>query len=246
MSRYGSHFDTMPRMDTFYAHDMLFVLENFDESSFGVVERINPARQLEKANIILEVMKDGSIDYASEYRRRVENLRRWQRRNARNSVYAKNTGTGGKNAGASAQHGNTRNGGAATGKGRGADEVKPKRSTTDTNDGGKMSQEANTFLRHFTGEIKAEEFLYLSNVEKATIGSSVKSRKTYLSDNAKTGLVWAHDSTNTHAYLYECNEDDSITVTDILDATRDIAIIERITERMQNYGRTGASVRRNR
>ena len=134
MSRYGSHFDTMPRMDTFYAHDMLFVIENFDESSFGVVERINPATQLEKANIVLEVMKDGSIEYASEYRRRVENLRRWQRQHARNSVHAENTGTGEKNAGASAQHGNTRNGGTTAGKGHGVDEVNPKRSIKELSD----------------------------------------------------------------------------------------------------------------
>jgi len=128
MSRYGDHFDTMPRLAAFHAYDMLFVIQNLDESSFHVIEEIDPAKQQEKANIALEVMKDENIEYASEYRRRVENLRRWQRRNSRDSLFAENTGTGKETAGASAQHGYPRNGGTVAGEDSGDNRAKGKSS----------------------------------------------------------------------------------------------------------------------
>ena len=246
MSRYGSHFDTMPRMDTFYAHDMLFVIENFDESSFGVVERIDPATQLEKANIVLEVMRDGSIEYASEYRRRVENLRRWQRQHARNSVHAENTGTGGKNAGASARHGSTRNGGAAAGKGSGTDKVKPKNSqdpyrqrppAEDTNVGGKMSRDLNkqqkSFFRHFDGKILVTDSLTMSGLEKKIVASAIKTGYAVLDEDAVGGYVRSSDGKNNYVYTFIV-EGAHVRVTDVLDYELDADAIEIIERRTAN------------
>ena len=98
MSRYGSHFDTMPHMDAFHAHDMLFVVENFSETGFGVVEAIDPAKHQAKANIVWEVMKDGDIGSVTSYRRRVEALRSQRGRYAGNSLLAQNTGARGSDA----------------------------------------------------------------------------------------------------------------------------------------------------
>ena len=66
-----------------------------------------------------------------------------------------------------------------------------------------------------------------------------------MSKTAVDGLVWAHSFNRGYAYTFLCNPDYSVTVTDVLDAESDIAIINRTTERMINYARTGASVRRN-
>ena len=139
MSRYGGSFDSAPHMDTFYAHDMLFVVENLDETHFNVVDAIDPAKHHEKSKFVREVMSNGDIEYASEYRRRIENLRSWQRRNARNSVSAQNTGTGRKNAGAYAQHGGSGDGGSAAGKSGRAYEVKTSRETDSI--GNKLTEE---------------------------------------------------------------------------------------------------------
>ena len=122
--RHGGNLASMPQMDTFYAHDMLFVLENYDETSFGVIEAIDPAKHQEKANLVLEVMKDGNIEYPSEYRRRIENLRRWKRRNAGDSMFAGNTRTGAEDAGTSSQYGTTRNRGAVAKESSGVDNSK--------------------------------------------------------------------------------------------------------------------------
>ena len=124
MSRYGGHFDSAPNMDTFYAHDMLFVVENLDETHFNVVDVIDPEKQHEKSKYVREVMSNGNIEYASEYRRRLENLRSWQRRNVGNSMSAKNARTRRGDAGAYAQYGDPGNGSAVVVESGGADEVK--------------------------------------------------------------------------------------------------------------------------
>ena len=124
MNRYGGHFDSAPNMDTFYAHDMLFVVENLDETHFNVVDVIDPEKQHEKSKYVREVMSNGNIEYASEYRRRLENLRSWQRRNVGNSVSAKNARTRRGDAGAYAQYGDPGNGSAVVVESGGADEVK--------------------------------------------------------------------------------------------------------------------------
>lgn len=103
MAKYGDSFDSAPRFDHIYAHNMLYVIENFDENQFGAIEVIDPGKDQVKATIVVEVMKDGSIEYASDYRRRVENLWRWQRRNDRNSMHVEDTGAGESNAESHAQ-----------------------------------------------------------------------------------------------------------------------------------------------
>lgn len=44
MEKYGSHFEDMPRIDYTFAHDRFYVFENLDESSFGVIQRLDPAK----------------------------------------------------------------------------------------------------------------------------------------------------------------------------------------------------------
>ena len=107
------------------------------------------------------------------------------------------------------------------------------------------SRKVNTFLRHFTGEVREGEYIWLSNVEAATIKSNIKSRDTYLNKDASGGLVWAHSATKQYAYVFICNPDYSVTVTDVYDADSDIDTINRTTERMINYARTGSDIRRN-
>lgn len=108
-----------------------------------------------------------------------------------------------------------------------------------------FSRETERFFQHFTGAIKTDEYIWLSNVEAATIKSNIKSRATYLNQDASRGLVWAHSAKKEYAYVFNCNSDYSVTVTDILDAESDIAIINAMTERMENYGRTVTRIQRN-
>ena len=113
---------------------------------------------------------------------------------------------------------------------------------------GRTSRESarvNAFFRHFTGAIKTDEYISLSNVEAATIKSNIKSRATYLNKDASGGLVWAHSLKKEYAYVFICNPDYSVTVTDVYDADSDIDTINRTTERMVNYARSGSDIRRN-
>ena len=75
-------------------------------------------------------------------------------------------------------------------------------------------------------------------LEFATIKSNIKFRATYLNESGRGVLVWAHNKNKNYAYIFTCSLDFSVTVTDVLDAERDISTINTITDRMKNYART--------
>lgn len=98
MSKYGGQFDEAPRIDYTFAHDNLYVFENFDETSFGVIDRLDPAKQPEKADCIMEVFKNGVIGDVQDYRRGIVRLRSFQKLRSVHFVDAENRGTSAGNA----------------------------------------------------------------------------------------------------------------------------------------------------
>ena len=109
MSKYGSHFDEMPVIDFVYAHDILYVLENMDETHFGVLERVNPATNKTKADIIVEVFKDGSIRDIQDYRGRFTRMRNFQKLRSVYHSSSRNRGSSTVNAGLDTGTGNSSN-----------------------------------------------------------------------------------------------------------------------------------------
>ena len=107
MSRYGDHFDSMPDTDVFHAHDRLYVVENFDETAFGVLKVIDPAKYPEKANTIWEVYRNGETGQAADHSNRLEDLRSSSGYSAGNTVYAGNAGAGRSDAGIHTEYGNS-------------------------------------------------------------------------------------------------------------------------------------------
>ena len=61
MLKYGNKFDTMPSMDYIFANDNLFVINNYDETSFSVTRKINPAKDKVLADKIVEAFRNGSV-----------------------------------------------------------------------------------------------------------------------------------------------------------------------------------------
>lgn len=98
MAKYGGKFDEAQRIDYTFAHDNLYVFENFDETSFGVIDRIDPAKQPEKADYVMEVFKDGVIGDVQDYRRGITRLRNFQKLRSVHFVDAENRGTSAGNA----------------------------------------------------------------------------------------------------------------------------------------------------
>jgi len=101
------------------------------------------------------------------------------------------------------------------------------------------TRKVNTFLRHFTGEVKAGEYIYLSNIEKATIKSNIKTRFSHLAPDAKRGIVSAHDRSKGYTYHFICNADYSVTVIDVFDDVADRAIIDRLLKEVTGYDSAG-------
>lgn len=98
------------------------------------------------------------------------------------------------------------------------------------------TKKVNTFLRQFTGEVREGEYIYLSNIEKATIGSNIKTRFGHISPEAKRGVVSAHDRHNGYTYHFTCNADYSVTVIDVLDDVEDRVIIDRFLKEIAGNG----------
>ncbi len=237
MNKYGNKFDAMPRVDIFNAHDMLFVVENFDETSFGVLDAVDPAKNEAKTELVREVMENGNIEYAEEYRRRAENLRSWKRRNARNHMFAENSGTRREDVGVYAHNGRTAGGKYSVGKsgenskGKFSLESetisKLKREKTPPVADGKLSRETslerNKFLqRMFSGEIKIDSEYFADTQELAMIRVAVKSGNGRLGKTKRFGSVFAYHN----YYLFKFNEDYSITIENVFDPESDNSIIE--------------------
>ncbi len=97
MAKYGGKFDEAQRMDYTFAHDNLYEFENLDETSFGVIDRLDPAKQPEKADYIMEVFKDGVIGDVQDYRRRIKDWRSFQKLRSVHFLDAENRGAGAGN-----------------------------------------------------------------------------------------------------------------------------------------------------
>ena len=99
MEKYGDHFEEMPGIDYTHAHDMLYVFENLDETHFGVLERIDPARNKAKADIYVEAFNNGSIQDYQDLSGRVARLRNFQKLRSMYRSDAGNSRAGTSNAG---------------------------------------------------------------------------------------------------------------------------------------------------
>jgi N12 class adenine-specific DNA methylase len=110
MSKYGGDFENMPTIDYIYAHDLLYVIENFDETHFGVYERIDPAKNKAKADIMVEAFKNEPVQDVRDLSGRIARLRNFQKLR---SVYRSSS----RNAGASAGNGGLDSGSGGTADG---------------------------------------------------------------------------------------------------------------------------------
>ena len=90
MLKYGNKFDTMPSMDYIFANDNLSVINNYDETSFSVTRKINPAKNKVLADKIVEAFKNGSITNTREYNSIAKMLWNNARRGNGDNVHAGN------------------------------------------------------------------------------------------------------------------------------------------------------------
>ncbi len=98
MLKYGNKFDTMPSMDYIFANDNLFVINNYDEASFTVTRKIDPAKDKALADKTVEALKNGSIETTRDFYRWAEMLRDNARRGTGDNVHAGNRRTAGNDA----------------------------------------------------------------------------------------------------------------------------------------------------
>ena len=119
MLKYGNEFDTMPSMDYIFANDSLFVINNYDETSFAVTRKIDPANDKVLADIIVEALKNGSITNTREYNSIAKMLRNNARRGNGDNVHVRNGRTAGDNARLDDKSERAANRGSATDKGSG-------------------------------------------------------------------------------------------------------------------------------
>lgn len=98
MLKYGGRVDTMPNMDYIFANDNLFVVNNYDETRFTIVRKIDPAKDKALADQIVEAIKNGSITNTGKYNSTAEILRDNARRGNGDNVHAGNGRAAGSNA----------------------------------------------------------------------------------------------------------------------------------------------------
>ncbi len=103
----------------------------------------------------------------------------------------------------------------------------------------KESRKVTTFLRHYTGEVIEGEYIYLSNIEKATIKSNIKTGFAHIAPDAKRGIVSAHALNKEYTYHFVCNADYSVTVIDVLDNVADRTLLDRLLKEVIGDDRTG-------
>lgn len=101
------------------------------------------------------------------------------------------------------------------------------------------NNKVNTFLRHFTGEVRESEYIWLSNIEKATIKSNIKTGFGHIAPDAKRGIVSAHNRSKGYTYHFVCNADYSVTVIDVLDDVADSVIIDSLQKEVAGNDSTG-------
>ena len=123
MLKYGSQFDAMPSSDYIFANDRLFVIENYNETSFDIVKRVDPAKDKILADKIVEAFKDGSIETTGDFDRWAKALRNNARRSNGNNVHVGNRGAAGSDARLDDRSGRAADGGTIADNSGGANEV---------------------------------------------------------------------------------------------------------------------------
>ena len=119
MEKYGDHFDEMPGADYTHAHDMLYVFENLDETHFNVLERIDPAKNRVRAEIIVEAFENGSIRDAKDISGGLARLRNFQKLRSVYRSDARNRGAATGNGGLDSGSGISSDGNGVPGEGSG-------------------------------------------------------------------------------------------------------------------------------
>ena len=133
MEKYGDRFDEMPVIDYTHAHDQLYVFENLDETRFGVLEIVDPAKNKMKADIVVEAFSYGSVQNIQDLNGRITRLRNFQKLRSVYHSNARNRGTGTGNAGLGTGYGGSSNGSGLPGAGSGNQEQHQQRTNTLTN-----------------------------------------------------------------------------------------------------------------
>lgn len=123
MLKYGSQFDAMPSSDYIFANDRLFVIENYNETSFDIVKRVDPAKDKILADKIVEAFKDGSIETTGDFDRWAKALRNNARRSNGNNVHVGNRGAARSDARLDDRSGRAADGGTIADNSGGANEV---------------------------------------------------------------------------------------------------------------------------
>ena len=103
----------------------------------------------------------------------------------------------------------------------------------------KETRKVKSFLRHFTGEVREDEYIELANIEKATVKSNIKTGFAHIAPDARRGIVIAHDINREYTYYFTCNTDYSVTVIDVFDNVTDAEIIDGLQKEITKYDRTG-------
>lgn len=119
MQKYGGRVDTMPSMDYIFANDNLFVVNNYDETRFAIIRKIDPAKDKILADRIVEAFKNGSIETTGDFDRWTKVLRNRGGRGNGDNVHAGNGRTAGGNARLDDMAGQPANRGTTANKGRG-------------------------------------------------------------------------------------------------------------------------------
>ena len=133
MTKYGGDFENMPAIDYTHAHNMLYVFENLDETRFGVLERIDPAKNKAKADIYVEAFDNGPIQDYQDLSGRVVRLRNFQKLRSEYRSDARNGGARTGNAGLDTGSGGPSDGGRVPGTGSGDQVQHQQRTNTLTN-----------------------------------------------------------------------------------------------------------------
>ena len=155
MSKYGGRFDEMPIIDFTFAHDILYVFENMDETRFGVLEKIDPAKDQAKTDRVVEVFNNGEVRGISDYRGRLARIRSERKLRSEHYANAQNGRTDGYDAGVD-------NGsGAGSGSYSNGSRV-PGASSGNNTAGGEQSQQ------HLNGLASQDADFSLSNVVEGT------------------------------------------------------------------------------
>ena len=154
MLKYGNKFDTMPSMDYIFANDNLFVINNYDETSFSVTRKINSAKDKVLADKIVEAFKNGSITNTREYNSIAKMLWNNARRGNGDNVYAGNGRAAGDNARLDDKSERAADRGNATYKGRGDNGVSYSREPESITE---LRRQNETMLAQATNEDAANE-----------------------------------------------------------------------------------------